>query len=97
MTQVDIDSGAIDNTTIGATTPSTIVATTVGLKGTSNAVTIDVNNDVAAYTVILPDAAPAAGKFLKTTSNSTSQLEWGDAAGSSGASESFAIAMAVAL
>ena len=29
----------------------------------------------------MPTAAPAAGKFLKTTDGSTTQLEWGDAAG----------------
>jgi len=65
------------------TISSTLVATgtittpSVLFKGSSNAVTIDVNNGVAAYSIILPDAAPASDRYLKTTSGSTSQLEWG--------------------
>jgi len=66
------------------TISSTLVATgtvttpSVLFKGSSNAVTMDVNNGVAEYSVILPDAAPTGGgKVLQTASGSQTQLEWG--------------------
>jgi len=48
----------------------------------TNAITINTGTTAANYTITMPTAAPAAGKVLKTTSGSTSQLEWGDAGGS---------------
>ena len=53
-------------------------------SGNSNAITLNTGTTAANYTITMPTAAPAAGKFLKTTYGSTTQLEWGDA-GSSGA------------
>ena len=50
-------------------------------SGNSNAITLNTGTTAANYTITMPTAAPAAGKFLKTTDGSTTQLEWGDAAG----------------
>jgi hypothetical protein len=94
ISKADINGGTIDATTIGVSTASTIAGTTITaatsvttpillLSGSSNSLTLDVGNSVAAYTVILPDAAPTADdKILKTSGGSPySQLVWGDAAG----------------
>ena len=54
------------------------------------AITLNTGTTAANYTITMPTAAPAAGKFLKTTSGSTSQLEWGDAAGGGAADDYFA-------
>jgi len=60
----------------------TIRTPSILVKGTSNSVTLDADNP-AAYTIILPNAAPtAAGKLLQSSGSSPySTLEWGDAAG----------------
>ena len=50
-------------------------------SGNSNAITLNTGTTAANYTITMPTAAPAAGKFLKTTDGSTTQLEWGDDAG----------------
>jgi len=55
----------------------TITTPSVLFKGTSNAITMDVNNGVNTYTIKLPDAAPGSGTFLKATSGDITQLEWG--------------------
>jgi len=94
ISKADINGGTIDGTAIGVSTASTIAGTTITaatsvttpillLSGSSNSLTLDVGNSVAAYTVILPDAAPTANdKILKTSGGSPySQLVWGDAAG----------------
>ena len=50
-------------------------------SGNSNAITLNTGTTAANYPITMPTAAPAAGKFLKTTDGRTTQLEWGDAAG----------------
>ena len=72
---IDVGLGLRNLTGTGFLQGSTIL-----VKGTTNSITIDADNP-SAYTVVLPNAAPAAGKVLKTTSSSTTQLEWGDAGG----------------
>jgi len=63
------------STTLVAT--GTITTPSVLFKGTSNSVTIDADNP-AAYTVILPNAAPTGGgKVLQTASGQATILEWG--------------------
>jgi len=59
--------------------------TSLLLTNSSNAYGITLNTGAtgANYTITMPTAAPAAGKVLKTTSGSTTQLEWGDAGGGS--------------
>jgi hypothetical protein len=89
LSKVDINAGAIDGTAIGAASASTAVVTSITAptavltnSTNSNAITLNTGATAANYTITMPTAAPAAGKVLKTTSGSTSQLEWGDAGGS---------------
>ena len=61
----------------GAVFTGTVTTPSVLFKGTSNSVTLDADNP-AAYTVILPNAAPTGGgKVLQTASGQATVLEWG--------------------
>jgi len=71
-----VDGGAI-TVAQNATFTGTVTTPSVLFKGTSNSVTIDADNP-AAYTVILPNAAPTGGgKVLQTASGQATILEWG--------------------
>jgi hypothetical protein len=88
LSKVDINDGAIDGTAIGASSASTAVVTSITAptavltnSTNSNAITLNTGATAANYTITMPTAAPAVSKVLKTTSGSTTQLEWGDAGG----------------
>ena len=79
---VIVNSGAVTGVTTLAASTSITSPIAVLTNGTnSNAITLNTGATAANYTITMPTAAPAAGKVLKTTSGSTSQLEWGDAGG----------------
>jgi len=72
-----------DGTTVTINAGVVAGVTSLLLANSSNAYGITLNTGAtgANYTITMPTAAPAAGKVLKTTSGSTTQLEWGDAGG----------------
>jgi len=77
-----------DGTTVTINAGVVAGVTSLLLANSSNAYGITLNTGAtgANYTITMPTAAPAAGKVLKTTSGSTTQLEWGDAGGGTDAS-----------
>ena len=71
ITSVDLNSGAIDNATIGATTPAAATVTTLTSTGLATLASVDVNGGNVDNTVI-GGTTPAAGTFTNLTSSGTS-------------------------
>ena len=71
ITSVDLNSGAIDNATIGSNTPAAATVTTLTSTGLATLASVDVNGGNVDNTVI-GGTTPAAGTFTNLTSSGTS-------------------------